>query len=419
MQGGSRTMAGNTEPLSPRAKLAVTAGKAAAAVSRAAGRGSGSVIGGRVALKLDPDLLGRLAQHLDVVLVSATNGKTTTTRLIAEALRAAGPVVSNALGANMPAGITSALAGGSDARYGVIEVDEKYLAGVARDTTPKVIALLNLSRDQLDRAAETRMLAEKWREGLSGSKAVIVADADDPLIVWAASSSPNVVWVAAGQAWKDDAWSCPSCGGVMQRPGDDWFCGECGFRRPNPHWALQGTHVIDPHRGAWPIQLQLPGRANLANATSSAAVAAVFGVAPQVALQRMQSVAAVAGRYDVVQYRGRDIRLLLAKNPAGWLETFSLIDGPPAPVVLSVNAMDADGTDTSWLWDVDYERLAGHPIFVMGQRKLDLAVRLEVANLQFQVVDSLAQAVDAAPAGRIEAIANYTAFQQLRKAVVS
>lgn len=97
-------MAGNTEPLSPRAKLAVTAGKAAAAVSRAAGRGSGSVIGGKVALRLDPDLLAALAQHLDVVLVSATNGKTTTTRLIAEALRASGPVVSNALGANMPHG---------------------------------------------------------------------------------------------------------------------------------------------------------------------------------------------------------------------------------------------------------------------------------------------------------------------------
>ena len=104
-------MAGNSDPLTPRAKLAVTAGKAVAAASRAAGRGSGSVIGGRVALKLDPDLLARLAQNLDVVLVSATNGKTTTTRLIAEALRAAGPVVSNALGANMPAGITSALAG--------------------------------------------------------------------------------------------------------------------------------------------------------------------------------------------------------------------------------------------------------------------------------------------------------------------
>ncbi|MDT0381503.1 MurT ligase domain-containing protein [Streptomyces sp. DSM 42041] len=410
-------MAGNTEPLTPRAKLAVTAGRAAAAFSRAAGRGSGSVIGGKVALRLDPDLLARLARHLDVVLVSATNGKTTTTRLIAEALRAGGEVVSNALGANMPAGITSALAGGSSARFGVIEVDEKYLAGVARDVTPKAIALLNLSRDQLDRAAETRMLAEHWREGLAGQKAVIIANADDPLVVWAASDSPNVVWVAAGQEWKDDAWSCPACGGVMQRPGDDWFCGECGFRRPTPTWALSGDHVLDPHGSAWPIKLQLPGRANKANAATSAAVAATFGVAPQVALERMYAVTAVAGRYDVVSYQGRDVRLLLAKNPAGWLETFSLIDPPPAPVILSVNARSADGTDTSWLWDVDYSRLAGHPICVIGDRKLDLAVRLEVAGVDFQVCQSAQEAVRACPPGRIEAIANYTAFQDLRRVV--
>ncbi|MER7774837.1 MurT ligase domain-containing protein [Streptomyces sp. NPDC096191] len=410
-------MAGNSDPLSPRAKIAVTAGKAVAAASRAAGRGSGSVIGGKVALRLDPDLLARLAQHLDVTLVSATNGKTTTTRLIAEALRAAGPVVSNALGANMPAGITSALAAGSDARYGVIEVDEKYLVGVAQATEPKCIALLNLSRDQLDRAAETRMLAENWREGLTGSKAVIVANADDPLVVWAASSSPNVIWVAAGQMWKDDAWSCPACGGVMQRPGDDWFCGECGFRRPTPSWALSGDHVLDPHGSAWPIHLQLPGRANKANAASSAAVAAVFGVPPQVALERMYQVQAVAGRYDVVQFQGRDLRLLLAKNPAGWLETFSLIDPPPTPVILSVNARGADGTDTSWLWDVDYTRLTGHPICVIGDRKLDLAVRLEVANQQFQVCEDLDQAVQMCPPGRIEVIANYTAFQDLRRRV--
>jgi UDP-N-acetylmuramyl tripeptide synthase len=410
-------MAGNSEPLSPRAKLAVTAGKAAAAVSRAAGRGSGSVIGGRVALKLDPDLLAALATHLDVVLVSATNGKTTTTRLIAEALRAGGPVVSNALGANMPAGITSALAGGSDARFGVIEVDEKYLAGVARDVKPKAIALLNLSRDQLDRAAETRMLAEKWREGLAGTEAVVIANSDDPLITWAASSCPTVVWVAAGQEWKDDAWSCPSCGGVLQRPSADWFCDECGFRRPAPTWALSGEHVIDPYGAAWPIRLQLPGRANKSNAAMSAAVAASFGIDPNVALDRMYKVQAVAGRYDVIRFQDRDVRLLLAKNPAGWLETFSLIDAPPTPVILSVNARSADGTDTSWLWDVDYMRLAGHPIFVIGDRKLDLAVRLEVAGLQFHVCDSLDEAVRSAPPGRIEAIANYTAFQDLRRRV--
>ncbi|WP_052849020.1 Mur ligase family protein [Streptomyces avicenniae] len=410
-------MAESTQPLSARAKLAVTAGRAAAAVSRAAGRGSGSVIGGKVALRLDPELLSRLAGHLDVVLVSATNGKTTTTRLIAEALRAGGEVVSNALGANMPAGITSALSGGSTARYGVIEVDEKYLAGVARDVTPKVIALLNLSRDQLDRAAETRMLAEHWREGLQGVKATVVANADDPLVVWAASSSGDVVWVAAGQEWKDDAWSCPSCGGVLHRNGEDWRCGACGFGRPTPTWVLSGDHVLDPHGSAWPIQLQLPGRANKANAASSAAVAAVFGIPPHVSLERMQAVTAVAGRYDVVSYLGRDIRLLLAKNPAGWLETFSLIDPPPTPVILSVNARGADGTDTSWLWDVDYTRLLGHPVAVIGDRRLDLAVRLEVAGVDFRVCADAAEAVRTLPPGRIEAIANYTAFQDLRRVV--
>ncbi|SOD63020.1 UDP-N-acetylmuramyl tripeptide synthase [Streptomyces zhaozhouensis] len=411
-------MADSTQPLSARAKFAVTAGKAAAAVSRAAGRGSGSVIGGKVALRVDPELLARLAGHLDVVLVSATNGKTTTTRLIAEALRAGGPVVSNALGANMPAGITSALSGGAEARYGVIEVDEKYLTTVAEDVHPKIVALLNLSRDQLDRAAETRMLAERWREGLQDSKATVVANADDPLVVWAASSSANVVWVAAGQEWKDDAWSCPACGGVMHRPDDThWACGECGFGRPAPTWVLSHGQVIDPHGSAWPIRLQLPGRANQANATTAAAVAATFGIHPQVALQRMESVAAVAGRYDVVSYQGRDIRLLLAKNPAGWLETFSLIDPAPAPVLLSVNARGADGTDTSWLWDVDYTRLAGRPVAVIGDRRLDLAVRLEVANVDFGVYDTLDQAIAQLPAGRIEAIANYTAFQDLRRIV--
>ncbi|MCU4745914.1 MurT ligase domain-containing protein [Streptomyces sp. JH002] len=405
-------------PLSPRARLAVTAGKAAAAVSRAAGRGSGSVIGGRVALKFDPELLSRLAGHLDVVLISATNGKTTTTRLVAEALRAGGEVVSNALGANMPAGITSALSAGAEARFGALEVDEKYLIAVAQDVNPKAIALLNLSRDQLDRAAETRMMAEHWREGLQGTKAIVIANADDPLIVWAASSCPNVVWVAAGQAWKDDAWSCPSCGGVLQRPDDtNWKCAQCGFGRPTPTWVLSGDNVLDPHGASWPIHLQLPGRANKANATSAAAVAATFGISPQVALQRMQSVAAVAGRYDVVQYEGRDIRLLLAKNPAGWLETFSLIDPAPAPVILGVNARGADGTDTSWLWDVDYTRLTGHPIAVIGDRRLDLAVRLEVAGQNFQVYETAAEAIRNLPPGRIEAIANYTAFQDLRRVV--
>lgn len=425
--------------LPARARVAVAAGRVTGAVSRAAGRGSGAVIGGRVALRLDPELLRRLTEGRECVLVSATNGKTTTTRLVAEALRAIGPVASNALGANMPAGITAAMAQDRVARYAVIEVDEKYLPAVAGQTGPKAIALLNLSRDQLDRAAETRMLAQRWRDGLAGSAATVVANADDPLVVWAAGLVPRVVWVAAGQAWQEDAWSCPQCGGVLQRPGADWRCASCDFRRPEPAWLLEGDALRDPFGVRIGLAgLKLPGRANRANATTAAAVAAVFGVDPQVAVRRMEQVAAVAGRYDTVTYRGRRLRLLLAKNPAGWLETFDLVasdcaadaaagagggaDAGPGghgahPVLLSVNALGADGTDTSWLWDVDYTRLAGRPVLVIGQRRLDLAVRLQVAGVDFTVHDDVDGAVDAAPPGLIDVIANYTAFQQLRQKV--
>ncbi len=407
------------EGLPARAKVAVAAGKVTGAVSRAAGRGSGAVIGGRVALRLDPELLERLTVGRQCVLVSATNGKTTTTRLIAEALRALGPVASNALGANMPAGITAAMAADRDARYAVIEVDEKYLPGVAEQTRPKAIALLNLSRDQLDRAAETRMLAQRWRDGLAGTSATVIANADDPLVVWAAGLVEKVVWVAAGQSWQEDAWSCPQCGGVLQREAADWRCAGCDFARPAPSWQLDGDALRDPFGVRIELTgLKLPGRANRANATSAAAAASVFGVDPHVAVARMEQVTAVAGRYDTVRFRGRDLRLLLAKNPAGWLETFDLVaSGETHPVLLSVNALGADGTDTSWLWDVDYTRLIGRPVLVIGQRRLDLAVRLQVAGVAFTVHDTVESAVDAAPPGLIDVIANYTAFQQLRQKV--
>ena len=408
--------------LPPRARVAVVAGRLTGAVSRAAGRGSGAVVGGRIALRLDPGLLRRLSAGRACVLVSATNGKTTTTRLVAEALRAKGPVASNALGANMPAGITAAMAEDRAAEYAVIEVDEKYLPGVAEQTDPRVVALLNLSRDQLDRAAETRMMAQKWRDGLAGTAATVIANADDPLVVWAAGRVAQVVWVAVGQSWKDDAWSCPQCGGVLELAHHDWSCGSCELRRPTPQWSLDGDELVAPDGTRVGLGgLRLPGRANRANAVSAAAVAAVFGVDPKVAIGRMEHVTAVAGRYDTVTYRGRSLRLLLAKNPAGWLETFDL--AAPAdkevgsPVLLSVNALSADGTDTSWLWDVDYTRLVGHKVLVIGQRRLDLAVRLQVAGVDFEVFDTLEAAVDAAPPGPIDAIANYTAFQQLRQKV--
>lgn len=411
-----------------RAQLATALGRTAATLSRATGRGDGSVIGGRIGLMLDPDLLRKLAAHRKLALVSATNGKTTTTRLIAAALQELGEVATNAFGANMPAGHVTALASAKNAPYGVLEVDEKYLPEVLDTTGAQVVCLMNLSRDQMDRAAEIWLLAQKWRRALSGKPAHAIANCDDPLVAWAASTAARVTWVAAGQRWREDSWCCPECGGPLDRPepgtigqgigvssaaGAMWACRECTFHRPEPNWVLDGEEVIDPRGTRWRLDLQLPGQANRSNAAMALAVAAAFGLEPARALPRLRTVTSVAGRYTTVERDGRVLRLLLAKNPAGWLEAFDVTD-PALPVILSVNAQVPDGRDTSWLWDVDYGVLKGRPVAVTGERRLDLALRLHVAGVPFQLCDSFGEAVSAVPAGRVDVIANYTAFQQIR-----
>ena len=399
-----------------RAKLASTVGDAAASVSRLAGKGDGSVIGGRIGLRLEPDLLSLLAVGRQVVLVTGTNGKTTTTRLITAALAPlGGQIASNIYGANMDAGAVSALSRTPDARIAVLETDEKYIPSMVQATSPRVVTLLNLSRDQMDRAAEIWLLARRWREALAAApECRVVANADDPLVAWAAGASRQVTWVAAGQAWREDSWCCPNCGAHLQRDGDDWSCRECGGRRPPVSWVLAGDEVIDPTGRSRRLDLILPGRANRSNAVVALAVADVFGVAVPQALTAIAQVRSVAGRYTHVERHGCDLRLLLAKNPAGWLEALDVLVPAPVPVTLAVNARIPDGKDTSWLWDVDYRRLRGRPVFVTGERRTDLAVRLEADEVAFRVVGSIDEAVDAARSPSMEVIANYTAFQQVR-----
>jgi UDP-N-acetylmuramyl tripeptide synthase len=401
----------NRKPL--RARLASSVSRGAAALSRATGRGDGSVIGGRLGLMIDPDLLAHLAADREIALISGTNGKTTTTRLATAALGVLGPVATNSYGANMPTGHTSALAKAGDTPYAVLEVDEHYLAQVIAATDPEVIALLNLSRDQLDRAKEVAMMAQLWREALAGQDVHLVANADDPMVVWAASVGTDVTWVGAGQRWHDDSWVCPECGGAIIRTDDGyWSCSRCELRRPSPQWTVDGDAVVAPDGSRHVVTLQLPGRVNRANAATALAVAAQFGVRPADALPALAQVTSIAGRYAQVERDGRAIRLLLAKNPAGWLEAFDMADR--APTLLSINARDPDGLDTSWLFDVDFGPLAGRQVLVTGDRAYDLAVRLEVNEVPFQHVTSLRQAVAAVPPGRLEVIANYTAFQDIR-----
>src|SRR5947209_7784325 len=196
-----------------RARLATGIGGAAGRVSRLTGRGDGSVIGGVLGLRVEPDLLALLAAGRQIVLITGTNGKTTTTRLITAALGALGQeVASNAFGANMEAGLTAALGQAPDAPLAVLEVDEKYLPAVLTATRARAVALLHLSRDQMDRAAEIWLVARRWREALATAPGCrVIANADDPLIAWAAGSAEQVTWVAAGQRWHEDSWCCPQC----------------------------------------------------------------------------------------------------------------------------------------------------------------------------------------------------------------
>ena len=395
-----------------RAKLASSLTRSAAALSRATGRGDGSVIGGRIGLMVDPNLLANLAAGRQIALVSGTNGKTTTTRLAAAALGVLGPVATNSLGANMPTGHTSALAKAGHTPYAVLEVDEHYLAQVLAATSPQVVALLNLSRDQLDRAKEVAMMAALWREALADKDVHVVANADDPMVAWAASVAKAVTWVAAGQRWHDDSWVCPACGSHIERSGDEWWCTACDLRRPIPQWTVRDEGVVDPTGLYHEVHLQLPGRVNRANAATALAVAAHFGVRVTDALPRLDGVTSIAGRYATVVRDGRTIRLLLAKNPAGWLEAFDMAEH--APTLLAINARDPDGLDTSWLYDVDFSPLRGRQVLVSGDRAMDLAVRLEVNDIPFAHVESFGRAVAAVPPGRLEVIANYTAFQDIR-----
>jgi UDP-N-acetylmuramyl tripeptide synthase len=399
-----------------RARLATGIGGAAGRVSRLTGRGDGSVIGGVLGLRVEPELLRLLAEGRQIVLVTGTNGKTTTTRLITAALSALGQeVASNAFGANMEAGLASALGRAQDAPYAVLETDERYLPAMIRTTRPRVVTLLNLSRDQMDRAAEIWLIARKWREALAAAPdCLVIANADDPLIAWAAGAAANVTWVAAGQRWHEDSWCCPECGSHLNRDNMGWRCGECSFARPPTPWVLDDTAVIDGQGRAHELALALPGRANRSNAVVALAVADYFGISVDLALPLLREVSSVAGRYTLVERRGCKVRLLLAKNPAGWLEAFDVLTEGASPVLLAVNARIPDGKDTSWLWDVDYRLLRRRPVLVSGERRLDLAVRLEADQVDFVLADGLDDAISKVRAGDLDVIANYTAFQQIR-----
>ncbi|BAX94834.1 ligase [Mycobacterium shigaense] len=380
------------------------------------------MIGGLVAMTLDRSILRQLAAGRRTVVVTGTNGKSTTTRMTAAALATLGPVATNAEGANMDAGLVAALAADRTARLAALEVDEMHVPHVSDAVDPSVIVLLNLSRDQLDRVGEINVIERTLRTGLARHPAaVVVANCDDVLMTSAAYDSPNVVWVAAGGAWSNDSVSCPRSGEVIVREKGHWYSTGADFKRPSPHWWFDpedGGTLYGPEGLAVPMHLALPGAVNRGNAAQAVAAAVALGADPVKAVAAVSRVDEVAGRYRTVRVGRHEARMLLAKNPAGWQEALSMVNKHAAGVVIAVNGRVPDGEDLSWLWDVRFEQVGEAfqgQVVAAGERGTDLAVRLGYAGVEHTLVHDTLAAIASCPPGPVEVVANYTAFLRLQR----
>lgn len=377
------------------------------------------MIGGLIALKIEPDLLAELAAGRRTAVVTGTNGKSTTTRMVATAMATTGrEVATQADGANMDAGIVAALTAHQRAPLAALEVDELHVPHVLDATDADVLVLLNLTRDQLDRVGEINIIERKQRAAVAAHpEMTVVANCDDVLITSVAYDAENIVWVAAGAGWVSDSVSCPRSGEPIIRDGDHWYSTGADFRRPAPQWWVDDEFLYGPDGLKLAMKLRLPGRANRGNAAQAVAAAVVLGAEPRAAVEAVETVGEVAGRYSTVTVGSHRVRMLLAKNPAGWQEAMSMVDGTAEALVIAVNGQVPDGEDLSWLWDVQFERFENAHVVAAGERGADLAVRLTYAGAEHELIADPLTAIESCPPGRVEVLANYTAFRDLSRAI--
>jgi UDP-N-acetylmuramyl tripeptide synthase len=429
-------------------------------VSRALGRGGGTSMPGKVLLAIRPRALAELAAGLDggVALVSATNGKTTTVKLLrAAALHAGLPVVSNHAGANLESGVTTALLDGEPgARVGLFEVDEAALRGVVAAARPRVLVLMNLFRDQLDRYGELEALVARWQEIVDGLDAActLVLNADDPSVASLSRNDRNVTFFGVddpalalpGLPHAADSVRCPRDGARLEYDPallghmGHWRCPRCGHRRPRPQ--VRATHVrldgidgqdlrIETPEGAVDLRLSLPGVHNSYNAAAAAAAALALGIGVEHIGPAFGGSGAAFGRAERVTIAGRELVILLAKNPSGANANVRtvVLDERPLHLLMALNDRTADGQDVSWIWDVDYEPLIPRiaSITLTGDRAYDLALRFRYAGLdpdRVQVLPEPGAALDAAlsgvpEGGRVYALPTYTAMLALRRVLAA
>jgi lipid II isoglutaminyl synthase (glutamine-hydrolysing) len=435
-------------------RLAVAAARAAGALSRRTGRG-GTSLPGKVLLRLEPDAIGTLAARLPMGsgVISATNGKTTTAAMVAKILERRGTtLVHNRAGANMAGGVASALLGGrGDA--GLFEVDEFWLDRVVPQLRPRAILLSNLFRDQLDRYGELEIIADRWAELIARTPdSALVLNADDPAIADLGRERDAVTFFGVedtsvalpGLPHATDAKHCRRCGrpyvydAVLLGHLGHYHCPTGDSVRPAPEIAAEAVELrgvrsarftLRTPEGSAEVELPLPGLYNVYNALGAAALALRLGATLDDVVAGLRAVEPAFGRAESVTVGGRELSIMLVKNPAGANEVVRTLALEPGEHDLLgvLNDRTADGKDVSWVWDADFEVLAPHVrrAVCAGTRAPELALRLKYAGVpedRLTVEPELSRAIDAAVdggEGRLFAIPTYTAMLELREVLVA
>jgi UDP-N-acetylmuramyl tripeptide synthase len=426
-------------------------------LSRLAGRGGGTTLPGKLLWKLDPGAIDRLARHLPAgsVLVSATNGKTTTTAMAADLLRPHFRVAHNRSGANLVSGIASTLLRERDAELGLFEVDEGALSEVARRLHPRALLLANLFRDQLDRYGELELVAARWRAAVESlPDAMLVVNGDDPQVGDLARTRPDAVVFGlddpshARPALQHAADSkyCLRCGTPYDYAAayvghlGDYRCPNCGHARPpldvRAHsielHGLDGSEfTLASSAGETRVRVALPGLYNVYNALAAASLAGALGIPQAEIAPRLERFSAAFGRFERIAIGDKRLLMLLIKNPAGANEALrTLVDaGAPRVAVVALNDEIADGRDVSWIWDVDFEPFLDglDTLVATGSRAAELALRCVYGGLareRVEVVPSLEEALDrglelTVAGGELTLLPTYTAMLALRRIVAA
>ncbi len=448
-----------------RARVALLLGSAAATATRRLGRGGGTALPGLVASAVAPGLIEELSAQLGrgAITITGTNGKTTTAHLLAAAARAAAlQPLTNRSGSNLERGIVSAFVdettlGGSlpDAgrRIGVLEVDEAALPALLPRLCPRAALFLNLFRDQLDRYGEVDSVAEGWRRALEAdaSGMALVLNADDPSVAQLAGTGRGEVVTfgvedrsvaLSGVDHAADARFC-DCGAAFSYDAvymghvGLWRCDGCGRRRPQADVAARDVELMPEgvrFQLAMPgstlaVELPLAGLYSVYNALAAAAGAHALGLPVDAIAEALRESGPAFGRQERFRVDGREVRVLLAKNPAGMNEVLRTLIASEEPLSLLVMLNDGiqDGRDVSWIYDADLELLAGRTAAVVasGARADELALRLVLAGVEPRAVESDAgAALDRALAltpegGRLDVVPTYTAMLPVREALAS